>query len=143
MMSLLHTESLTTGGSRYPVTSQRLTPIYGWSFFLLNGLLCFSGENDPCPAGLLTIRLSGYRMEIFQCIVCLGPNRTPFKCWRSHQHCCNWLVVWNMNGLFSIVIIVYGMFFFPLTKSIIFQRCRWLNHQPDDHEPYNKHIITI
>ena len=38
-----------------------------------------------------------------------------------------WVVVWNM----LYVPIQLGMSSSQLTKSIIFQRGRWLNHQPD------------
>jgi hypothetical protein len=37
-----------------------------------------------------------------------------------------WLVVWNMNGLFSPIV---GMMILSDFLSIIFQGCRWLNHQ--------------
>jgi hypothetical protein len=38
-----------------------------------------------------------------------------------------WLVVWNMNFIFPHIL---GMSSFQLTKSMIFQRGGWLNHQP-------------
>ena len=40
----------------------------------------------------------------------------------------NWLVLWNMNGLFSIINI-WDVIRNPLTNSIIFQDCRYTTNQ--------------